>query len=112
MARAALPIGTEKETPQGYIRVRVAYNLSETGWAFKHHMIAWEKLGRQHNPEIERVIFKDGDKRNYAPGNIVVVPKGDVASQKAKRIIYLKARIQEMSDELTELEREDQVNSN
>lgn len=94
MARAALPIGTERLTPQGYIRVRVAYNLSETGWILKHHLVAYNKRGKLHDPKTERVVFKDGDRVNFNPENIVVVEKSPKAQRtKEERIEDLRAGV-------------------
>lgn len=104
MARPAVALGTERPTPQGYIRVRVSYNDSETGWALKHHVVAWAKYGRHHDPSVERVVFKDNDRTNYDPDNIEIVGKAPRSLRtRQEQIAELKDRIDDYEYKLRKL---------
>lgn len=59
-------LGTEKETPQGYLTVK-----TEDGWILKHRMVIEEDLGRQLM-STERVYFKDGNRKNCKLSNLEV----------------------------------------
>lgn len=67
------PIGTEIER-DGSIMVKVSNELrnGDNNWKYKHHYI-WEK----HNgpvPEKHRILFLDGNKKNFNIDNLVCVP--------------------------------------
>lgn len=97
MGRAAMPVGHEELTPQGYIRVKTAIGV----WRLKHHLIAEEKIGRPLRPGIERVIFKDGNRDNLNSENIEVVPTRNGREQRKQK---LKDQIERLTAELRELE--------
>jgi hypothetical protein len=65
----AAKIGQETVNQNGYTSVKTS-----TGWRFKHHLVAEEKLGRELEKD-DRVIFVDGDKQNFDPENIQVNKK-------------------------------------
>jgi hypothetical protein len=64
-----------------------------------HHLVAEETLGREIRSD-ERVSFKDKDRTNFDPENIVVK---EAAKSKKNRIEYLEARIRADTEELEEL---------
>jgi transcriptional regulator NrdR family protein len=45
------------------------------GTRLKHHLVAEKKYGRRIDTNFERVIFKDGDRKNFDEDNIEVVLK-------------------------------------
>lgn len=59
------PIGSE-QVKKGYVRVKVAM---PDVWRFKHHVV-WEQSHGETLKAGERVIFLDGDNRNFAPENL------------------------------------------
>jgi len=81
-------IGDETINQNRYTCVKTS-----TGWRFKHHVLAEEKLGRPLEPN-ERVIFKDTDRTNLDPENLVVVVKQMRVNQTYdKRLDVLRDRI-------------------
>jgi hypothetical protein len=88
-------VGDTRVAPNGY-----HYTRTEEGWELTHKLIAEQKLGRKLLPN-ERCRFKDNDRTNLTPDNIIVYegkPKGS-ASERAR----LEARIEEMQARLAEL---------
>ena len=59
-------IGTENVAQNGYTWVK-----TETGWKYKHVLVAEKKLGRPLEQD-ERVAFVDHDRNNFDPKNIIV----------------------------------------
>lgn len=81
-------IGDETVNANGYCTVKTS-----TGWRFKHHIVAEEKLGRPL-ADNERVLFRDGDRSNLDPKNLEVVLKQVRVSQTYdKRLSSLRERI-------------------
>jgi hypothetical protein len=89
------PDGYEYQTANGYW-----YRKVDGEHVLLHHIIAAEKLGRPHDKSTERVIFKDHDRNNLDPGNIIVVPK---KGGKQKRIETLLAKKAVIEEELRDL---------
>jgi hypothetical protein len=73
--------GSERTAPNGY------HYIKENGkWRLKHHVIMEKTLGRPLM-EWERVTFKDRNKDNLSPDNLVLVDKeGITPEQKIARI--------------------------
>ncbi|WP_035238123.1 HNH endonuclease signature motif containing protein [Desulfobacter vibrioformis] len=76
------PVGSERvDSKDGYILVKVAEQNPYTGakTRFKHkHVHIYE----QHNGPVPAgmvVIFKDGDRRNFDPGNLEAVTRSELA---------------------------------
>jgi hypothetical protein len=90
-------IGDKSTAANGYHYVRCA-----SGWRLEHHVIAEETLGRAIDTGTDRVIFKDGDRDNLNPTNIIVKDKG-VTSNKTRKA-RLKARIAELQAEYDAME--------
>jgi|SRR5215831_10146877 len=70
------------------------YTRTAEGWVLTHRLIAEEKLGRPLL-ENERIKFKDKDRTNLNPDNIIVFT-GKEAS-KSRQIARLNARIEELT---------------
>lgn len=74
-----LPVGAERVTKNGYIEVHVAQRRRERAndqWVLKQRLI-WERAnGRRLGPG-EVVLFADGDKLNFDPGNLVAVTQAE-----------------------------------
>jgi hypothetical protein len=62
----ASPVGATRTAPNGY-----HYTKTEDGWELTHKLVAEEALGRKLASN-ERCRFKDGDRTNLKPDNIVV----------------------------------------
>lgn len=69
------PIGTEKNDKDGYVRVKVnnEFGSRRKNWKLKQHVI-YEK----HHPNIkigktDRIIFLDGNKRNFDINNLELI---------------------------------------
>jgi hypothetical protein len=99
MRGAPAPVGTERIAANGYHYVKT----SNRGWVLKHWLVWEETSGRKINPAFDTVRFKDGDKHNFEPGNIEVLPKG--TSTPRKRLAQIEARIQELTAEKVRLEK-------
>jgi hypothetical protein len=76
----------------GYHHTRVAGE-----WVGTHRLVAAQKLGRPVGKD-EYVSFKDGDRTNLDPGNIVIKKLG--AASLRKRYAQLVARIDDAIGEL------------
>jgi hypothetical protein len=70
----ARPVGAERLAADGYWRVKVAPNA----WRHKHR-VAWE-AAHGPIPPGHAVIFADGDRGNFSPGNLAAVPRGTLAT--------------------------------
>jgi hypothetical protein len=90
MARGAVnDIGDTSTAPNGY-----NYTKTESGWRLTHHLVAEATLGRSINTSTETVRFKDGDRANLRPDNIIVSPKKtQTASKKLAALIAQRAEI-------------------
>jgi hypothetical protein len=83
--------GTVRVSTNGY-----SYTKSEGKWRLTHHLIAEAKLGRALAPG-ERVEFKDKDRENLSPENILVRVKGEGSI--TRRIAVIDDRIRELQAE-------------
>lgn len=72
-----VPVGTERES-KGYIVVKVREDPDRPGskdnWRPKQAVV-WERANGRRLPEGCTVMFADGDRRNFDPGNLVAVPR-------------------------------------
>lgn len=79
-AKERVPVGHERKT-KGYVLVKVAPRAvdptAKDNWKLKH-VAVWE---REHGPvpEGHNIVFADRDRRNFAPENLVAVPRRLVA---------------------------------
>lgn len=92
---APAELGTTRVSQNGY-----EYTKTDTGWKLTHRHLAELKLGRPLNAN-ERVVFRDGDKTNLKPGNLVIKPKH--TSTIRKRITEIELRISELQYERLQL---------
>lgn len=73
------PVGYERVNRDGYVEVKVADGLqgrANSNFRLKHRVI-WERAnGRELRPG-EVVLFADGDRRNFDPGNLVAVTQAE-----------------------------------
>lgn len=76
------------------------YTRTKTKWRLTHHIVAEEELGRSLQ-DNERVTFKDGDRTNISPDNIIVTAKKN--SSLRKRLAIVEAKIAELQAERREL---------
>jgi hypothetical protein len=88
--------GDTRTSPNGY-----HYTRTEAQWELTHRLIAAKRLGRPLN-DNERCTFKDGDRTNLSPDNIVVSEKKQKST--ASRRAQLEAKIAELQAELESLE--------
>lgn len=89
-------LGEERKSPNGYTYVKCV-----EGWVLKHKIVLEKHLGRALLPN-ERVRFKDKDRNNLDPDNLIVYTIRD-KSPKA-RIAEIDAKIEELMTERKELE--------
>jgi hypothetical protein len=97
--RKQAPLGTETVNQNGYTQVK-----TEDGWRAKHVLIAEKNLGRKIDPTKEMVRFDDGDRTNFSPENIKVIPKRKSGTR--KRLAQLEARRDDIIAEIEHLKRE------
>lgn len=80
--RSPLPIGTVRESKDGFLKVKVrgraSVGQSKDDWEFVH-VRAWEQANGRKLPADHNVLFADHDRRNFDPGNLVAVPRRIVA---------------------------------
>ncbi len=72
-----VPIGSERITKDGYIQVKIQEGKFQHNWRGKHILI-WE----EHNgsvPKGHKIIFGDGDKRNFDINNLILVTNAQMA---------------------------------
>lgn len=72
------PVGSERVTRDGYVQVKVRERSPRPGsnrcWELKQRVV-WERAnGRALGPD-EVVLFADGDRGNFDPGNLVAVTR-------------------------------------
>jgi len=98
MARgSAAVIGAERVSANGY-----RYRKTEDGWETVHRLLAEERLGRKLGNN-EFATFKDGDKTNLDPDNIIVRLRGRTSLR--RRLALVESRLAEFAaerDHLTE----------
>lgn len=75
--RKRVPVGTEREC-KGYTVVKVREEAtvaqSKDNWRLKHVHV-WETSNNRSLPDDHMVLFADGDRANFDPGNLVAVEK-------------------------------------
>jgi hypothetical protein len=91
--------GDTRVAPNGYHYTRTKLD----GWRLTHHIIAEKTLGRPLK-DGERVSFRDKDRTNLDPSNIVVNAMGNNSLRKTRA--RLEARIQELQAQLHDVESE------
>lgn len=77
-------IGTERPDPSGYLKVKISDNPHS--WQYKH-IVLWERL-HGSVPQGHKVIFADGNNRNFAPDNLILVSNAELMVMNRKGLIY------------------------
>lgn len=75
------PVGDERATNDGYIEVHVAQARRERAndqWVLKQRLV-WERANGRELEPYEMVLFADGDRANFDPGNLVAVTMAEHA---------------------------------
>lgn len=99
---ASSEVGTERIAANGYTYVKV----EDRGWVLKHWLIWEQREGRQVDPLRDMIRFKDGDRTNFDPSNIIGIPKNH-AQLRAKiarlevAAAEIEAQLKYYRDELT-----------
>lgn len=81
LPRTAKPIGSEKIDKDGYVRTKISNDGSRYKvWKLKHHLIY-----KKYHPDVEiekddRIIFLDGNNRNFDIDNLVLVSRREQIS--------------------------------
>lgn len=94
-----------RHRPEGHEFVAAnGYHYRKVNGTFRlvHHLIAEEKLGHPLDTTTHRVFFKDKDRDNLDPDNVIVAEK---RNSRYKRIETIKRKIALLEDELRDLER-------
>lgn len=94
----ASQIGDTRVSPNGY-----QYTRTKNGWELTHKLIVERTLGRKLEKN-ERIRFKDKNRENLHPSNLVVT----ITTQKSKasRKARIEAKIADLQAELAEMERD------
>jgi hypothetical protein len=81
------PVGTERINGDGYVDVRIRNPTGKCwkNWKAKHRII-WEKA-RGKIPRGHVVIFADGDKRNFAPDNLLMISQKELGVMNLQGLI-------------------------
>lgn len=102
------PIGYERVTKDGYVEVKIADRPTQKerndNFRMKHHII-WEEENGKPVPPSTMIVFADGDKRNFDPGNLVAVPRNLWSVITRKRIPYYDRESLEQAMAIARLDR-------
>jgi hypothetical protein len=91
------PEGYEFQAANGY------WYIKQNGeFRLKHHVIAEKKYNTAVDTKVHRVLFKDRNRENLDPSNIILVEK---KNGRLKRIEAIKRKIALLEEELADLER-------
>ena len=64
-------IGSERVDKDGYVLVKIRDGHLNKNWVFKHRLIYEQIYGKI--PKNHKVVFADGNKRNFDPDNLLLV---------------------------------------
>lgn len=92
------PVGSERVTRDGYLEVKIA---DPKTWRGKH-LVVWE-AAHGPLPKGHVVVFGDGDKRNFAPENLVLVSRGELAVMNKRHLIGGSAELTKTGQDLARL---------
>lgn len=76
-------IGAEQHDGKGFIKVKVA---QPEVWRLKHHVLYEQHKGEI--PEGYKVIFADGNKRNFDLDNLILVSARDFVSAMKNKLLF------------------------
>ena len=91
----ASEVGERRKQQNGYWTVR-----TEDGWRFEHHVIM-ERVIKRPLVANEMVKFRDADKDNLHPDNLILALKG--TSSARRRLAVVEQRIKELNAERDQL---------
>jgi hypothetical protein len=100
----ALPDGSTRVSNNHY-----HYTKVEGKWRLTHHLIAEKKLGRLLRSN-ERVIFRDKNRTNLDPDNLVIFEKGSTTV--GRELARLTARRDELEAQIRALQETSNPKSN
>lgn len=73
-----VPIGAERITKEGYLQRKITdTGVTRNDFIPVHHLVWIEHTGRPV-PDGYALIFKDGDRRNFAPENLELISRADL----------------------------------
>lgn len=78
-----MPVGSERVNADDYVDIKIA---DPNKWRGKH-LIVWEKHNGRSVPLGHVVIFGDGNRRNFAPDNLLLVSRGQLAIMNRRGLI-------------------------
>lgn len=67
-----VPIGTIVDDGDGYLKIKVGAEYSSSGWMRYHRYLYEQRHGKLKKGY--KIMFLDGDKRNYSDDNMIAVP--------------------------------------
>jgi len=67
-----VPVGSERVTTQGYVQIKIS-DRAKRKWRFKQ-LVIWEEANGKL-PKGHAVIFADGNNRNFALDNLLLVSR-------------------------------------
>jgi hypothetical protein len=68
------PVGSERVTKDGYVQVKIE---DPNKWKLKHVQL-WE-LKNGKLPKGRALLFRDNDRLNYSPDNMILITRGELA---------------------------------
>ncbi len=95
------PIGTRRVTKDGYIEEKVAdTGYTPDDYVPLHHLV-WAEAGNQPVPKGHALVFRDGDKRNFAIENLELITRAELMRRnthhrygpKMSRVVQLRGAI-------------------
>lgn len=99
MGRPTSPDGATRLAPNGY-----HYTKKDGEWRLTHHILAEENIGEPLDTKKYMARFRNGDRTDLRPSNIVVSLKKGVSVPKKLAILY--AKRDDILAEIAELENE------
>ena len=79
-------IGEERITVDGYVEVKVKDGCLNDNWKYKHRYIYEKEYG--DIPEGYKVIFADGNKRNFNTDNLILVSNSEELIMNRNNLFY------------------------
>ena len=84
------PVGSERITRDGYIEIKVA---EPNKWKLKHRVVYEKAYGPLKRGEV--VIFKDQNKLNLSPGNLMAIERRKLVLMNGNNLFSKEARVTE-----------------
>ena len=90
IAHNSYPVGYERPNKDDYIEVKISgpvgENKKKSVWKLKHHLLWEEKNGPI--PPKHKIIFADGDKRNFNMDNLILISDSEFLSMRKYGLRY------------------------